>query len=244
MKYNITNLAIEVTRKCNMNCDHCLRGDAQNINIEPQYIYSLLQNVQSIGSILFTGGEPSLNIQAMDDTLAICKELDISVGSFYIVTNGLDNAMELAISCLQWYAYCDDYDEISGLSISKDMFHEHISNENERIFRGLSFFREDKTTDFNRVKLIDSGRASNLTGFDMIDVDLHDEELNIQFYHWDDENEPTIESMIYLSANGEIRTNCDAAYNDTRYTIGNISNDSFDHIIQQNMQKDQLLLCS
>jgi len=34
MKYNVSNLMIEVTRRCNMCCDHCLRGDAQDLDLD------------------------------------------------------------------------------------------------------------------------------------------------------------------------------------------------------------------
>ena len=55
MKYYIENLCVEVTRKCNMKCAHCLRGDAQNMDINTCYIDTLLENVSGIGSITFTG---------------------------------------------------------------------------------------------------------------------------------------------------------------------------------------------
>lgn len=33
MEIYVNYLAIEVTRRCNMKCNHCLRGDAQNLDI-------------------------------------------------------------------------------------------------------------------------------------------------------------------------------------------------------------------
>ena len=30
----LNSMAIEVTRRCNMACPHCLRGEAQGINID------------------------------------------------------------------------------------------------------------------------------------------------------------------------------------------------------------------
>ena len=41
----------------------------------------------------------------------------------------------------------------------------------------------------------------------------------------------TIESMIYLSANGDIRTDCDTAYDNDDYTIGNLNSSSLIDII-------------
>ena len=241
MKYHIDNLCIEVTRKCNMNCAHCLRGEAQNVDINTCYIDKLLENVASVGNITFTGGEPSLNVQAIEYTMQRCQELGISVCSFYVVTNGKANTLPLAIACLKWYAYCDDRDEMCGLALSKDMFHDDIDNENEIILRGLSFFREDKFTNFDRVKLINAGRAEDLGGFYKIDVYSHDEE----FSYWGDSDDGyTIESMVYLSANGEIRTNCDSAYDDCSFTIGNLRNESLHDVLQRQIVEQTDSVCA
>jgi hypothetical protein len=229
MKYYIDNLVIEVTRKCNMACAHCLRGEAQKIDIDTAYIDNLLENVAGIGNITFSGGEPSMNIHAIEYILLACQERNISVGSFYIVTNGKTNVVPLAIACLKWYAYCDCDEEMCGLALSKDMFHDEIPRENENVLKGLSFFRRDKYTDFNRVKVINTGRAEDLYGFDKMSVDYHDEPFS---YFGDEASGYTIETMIYLSANGEIRTNCDSAYDDDSFTIGDLKCDAFDYIIK------------
>lgn len=232
MKYYIDNLVIEVTRKCNMACAHCLRGDAQKIDIDTTYIDNLLENVAGIGNITFSGGEPSLNIYAIEHTLAACEARNISVGSFYVVTNGKANALPLAIACLKWYAYCDCDEDMCGLALSKDMFHDEVARENENILKGLSFFRRDKYTDFTKTKIINAGRAEELGGYDKMSVDYHDEKFG---YFGDEENGITIETMVYLSANGEIRTNCDSAYEDDSFTIGDLSRDSFDYIVKVQM---------
>lgn len=238
MKYYIENLAIEVTRKCNMNCAHCLRGDAQNMNIDTDYIDALLVDVSGIGNVTFTGGEPSLNIQAIEYTLEKCKELDIPVCSFYIVTNGKENALPLALACLKWYAYCEDDEEMCGLAMSRDKFHDNVGVHNESILRGLKFFREDKFTDFNRVNIINEGRAAELSGYYKVLAECRHEEFS---YDWNGDT-IYIETMVYLSANGEIRTDCDIAYNNEDYTIGNVGKDSFNYIMQmQIIEKDDVL---
>ena len=71
---HINNLMIEVTRRCNLKCDHCLRGDAQNKDISTEYIDALLDQVTSIGSVTFTGGEPFLATYIIDYFLNKLKE--------------------------------------------------------------------------------------------------------------------------------------------------------------------------
>ena len=53
-------VVIEVTRRCNMNCAHCLRGDAQNLDISIDVIdrfFDAFANGADISTITFTGGE-------------------------------------------------------------------------------------------------------------------------------------------------------------------------------------------
>ena len=128
--YSANNVFIEVTRRCNMCCAHCLRGDAESIDIQEKYIDAFLDNFEKgayISSLTFTGGEISLNIPAIRYTLKAVKERGIAVGSFYMVTNGkaVDKMADLAMASLEWWAYCDEKDDyMCGLCISSDNFHE------------------------------------------------------------------------------------------------------------------------
>lgn len=107
---NANNVVIEITRRCNMCCAHCLRGDAEDVNIQEKYIDAFLDSFSNggyIGTIVFTGGEISLNIPAIRYTLKAVKERNISVGNFYMVTNGkaVDKMAELALASLEWWNY-------------------------------------------------------------------------------------------------------------------------------------------
>ena len=82
----IQELILEVTRRCNMSCAHCLRGDAQALNMPREIIDKVLDSVESIGSVLFTGGEPSLNLEAIRYFFTKAEELGKLPYSFYIVT--------------------------------------------------------------------------------------------------------------------------------------------------------------
>ena len=73
----INNLIIEVTRKCQLKCPHCLRGDTEQIDIETKYINQLLHNVTEINQLTFTGGEPFLNIEAIVHTKNFIKKHNI-----------------------------------------------------------------------------------------------------------------------------------------------------------------------
>lgn len=212
-KIEYSNLVLEVTRRCNMNCEHCMRGEQQNKDISNETIEALLQNTESISDITFTGGEVSLNTDAIKYTLELCKKYDIPVYGFYIVTNGKEISDEFLCACLEWYAYvieCSGENEICGLALSKDMFHEDISIENENKLKGFSFFKEDKFTDFDTISLINLGKARNLSGF----IKREKRYYNPDIYKYND-NWYSICDTIAITVNGDILSDCDYEYNST-----------------------------
>ena len=42
---SVNSLVIEVTRRCNMRCNHCIRGDAQNCDISIESIKKIAQTI-------------------------------------------------------------------------------------------------------------------------------------------------------------------------------------------------------
>ncbi len=90
MKASMYCLSIELTRKCNMCCDFCSRGDAQDITITKEIIDKTLDEVQNIPlyEIRIHGGEPLL---APDMFCYLVDEIisrRIIVGSVLIFSNG------------------------------------------------------------------------------------------------------------------------------------------------------------
>ena len=89
VQFIVPDLALEVTRRCNMACEHCLRGEAQNCDIDFKVINKATKFITPL-SVVFTGGEPSLNTMAIDYYFKRCEVNDNVPESFYVVTNGLD----------------------------------------------------------------------------------------------------------------------------------------------------------
>lgn len=60
MKKSMFCLSIELTRKCNLNCDFCSRGEAQNLTITKQIIDEILDEMLNVTifNIRINGGEP------------------------------------------------------------------------------------------------------------------------------------------------------------------------------------------
>lgn len=51
-KLKVCNLSLEVTRRCNMNCEHCLRGDAQNMDADLALIPKIFAGIDELPGCL------------------------------------------------------------------------------------------------------------------------------------------------------------------------------------------------
>jgi len=52
---------IEVTRQCNLECKHCLRGNQQKISVNMWDVDTLFTIIKYIDTLVLTGGEPALH---------------------------------------------------------------------------------------------------------------------------------------------------------------------------------------
>lgn len=215
----IENLCIEITRKCNMRCAHCLRGNAQNINIEQRHISEMLSHCKDgIGSLTLTGGEPTLNLDAIEFIFQTIKWLDIPLGSFYIVTNGRVFRQRLVDVLDDIYNYCFEK-EMCGLAISDDEFHSQYQSPkftsilynykyNEYDMEREYFRPLDKKTQFYRGGLINEGRAKELTSYQKRE-NTPSTYLSDMVHVYADNN---IGGTLYLNALGDLIDGCDWSY--------------------------------
>lgn len=215
MKLCFDNLIIEVTRRCNMHCEHCMRGDTECTDLNLDKFAAFIPNVDSIGSIVFTGGEPTLNIEAIKFVLHMIKALNIPVYSCYIVTNGKEITSDFLNVMIDWYVYCIECGgepELCGVALSQDEFHEEIDPENIAKLRALSFYRPDdkKTRNWKRAELIDLGRARNIVSNPKRDpmryaptVDIINDTITVT------------DGQITFTVNGELLFDCDYEYEST-----------------------------
>ena len=201
---NISTLVIEVTRRCNMTCNHCLRGEAQNMNLKPEFVESLLSQVDEIGSVSFSGGEPSLAVGVINHFLETAKRKKVEIGNFYIATNGLDITEDFILACIRLYAYCYEKGHCA-VQVSNDIFHQDENSYDTELLDSLSFFgrKWDKEGfDFERGKsLLSEGRGKeNFTA--SRNVLVH------SITSKDDFND----GEIYLNCKGNIVSGCDWSY--------------------------------
>ena len=131
MKFILNDLAIETTRKCNMKCEHCMRGLSQNINITPALIDMIFDNaeISSINHICFSGGEPTLNPNIIIYTINKIINENLDVAEIAMVTNGQIFNKDLADAFNRFNDYRNQK--------TKEQLKMHYSKLDEEILDGL-----------------------------------------------------------------------------------------------------------
>lgn len=218
-----TSIIIEVTRKCNMQCPHCLRGDAQNIDISLLSIDTFLGKLSGMcfKEILFTGGEPSLNTEAIAYTLECVKKYNIHIYRFSLVTNGKNITKDFVDICNKWIDHCNN----RGLvSISVDKYHNLALTTEEVYNLGIKNVASLSIADYN---LINLGRAklNNLP----TNVEYCSKSL---FYGYNS-------TLVYigrlvLTCSDSVLYHCDYEYEDEkRYLINDLEHFSIKNIFDR-----------
>lgn len=201
---NLDNVVIETTRRCNLECAHCLRGPSEAIDMPIEIIESLFCQVDYIGALCFSGGEPSLpsGVFVIEETLRIAKEYGVDIGSFYIVTNGIAISERFIIACLRWFSYCQEK-EYCSVQVSNDMWHAAEGQYDTDLLDGLGFFSRKHPEERKEYDPLDMGLANEngIGGREHIPYPIQDEILD-----------GDCQATLYLNCNGEIITDCDLSY--------------------------------
>lgn len=201
------DLVIEVTRKCNLDCDHCLRGCSQNMDIKKEYIDELFNQLNKAGinflNLILTGGEPSLNIPMINYIIEKLENSNTVLSTFYIATNGINNNnIDFIIPCMKLYNLADDKD-LCSVQTSSDIQHTYYMDDTftNSLMSTLKFASkrdEDKNYIFSGA--INQGNAS----FNCSNT--REEIVNDWVEHIED-------TTFYLNCNGMIINGCDWSYN-------------------------------
>ncbi|WP_221412229.1 radical SAM protein [Dysgonomonas sp. 25] len=198
-------MSIEITRRCNMSCRHCMRGAAQNIDIKPEYIINILRYVKEIGYLNLTGGEPSMNIETIKFILLQLKRRKIPVREFQIITNGSKTSMsdDFIAICSKLYDYQDEDSNPAELDcmleMSNDCYHDdtHRKTVYDKLSRYPFFSNRYRVNNPEGVPLIKQGRSQ--IGYEPIknDISLYEDEVS---------------DYLYLNAHGYLISAGDLSY--------------------------------
>ena len=124
-RYKFSEFYIELTRRCNERCAHCLRGDTQNLTITKEIIDKLFEDAKECLQVYITGGEPLLE---PDILLYLIDKIANNWNTIRLTmtTNGSILSEEVVKA---FEAFCrtptanNAYKRRVGLSISDDSYH-------------------------------------------------------------------------------------------------------------------------
>jgi hypothetical protein len=202
----LDNVVLEVTRRCNMECMHCMRGKAQPIDLDMRVLDALLEQCSQIASLTLTGGEVTLVPGIIREIARKIAESDVEVSSFQIVTNGKVVPDEFMIALVELYMACSDEIEYRGsLEVSKDEYHEGYSYDIAK-YEVFSFYRKDTRLHINNDSIIDEGYAFE-NGLGRRSEEP--EEWNVE--DWGDDD-ATVLNTIHISVRGDLVTSCDLSW--------------------------------
>lgn len=114
----VENLHLQLTRNCTLECEHCLRGDRERVNMNPAVLDEIFKDVKKVGVLLLTGGEPLIAIQALEHLVELLKRKQVKVSKILLITNGtvLSDRVLRVLRELQDNSYL-------VLKLSTDIFH-------------------------------------------------------------------------------------------------------------------------
>jgi len=215
----LDEVIIETTRRCNMQCSHCLRGRAENKEMSKKHINNFLQQLDYIDTVTFTGGEPTLpsGLKIIDYFIEACRVYKVDLGNFYIVTNAKVWRPEFPKLIHKLYNYCSDND-ITGISISGDRYHEQVPRtsfkyqlEDKFELMGIKI-NIDIREPFSTGSIINEGRGQQYGS----NRYAHTPEISIECDDDEDYGNLRTEAEIYLNCEGNIINGCDWSYKSQR----------------------------
>ena len=250
MKFILHDLAIETTRRCNMKCEHCMRGESQNIDASKEIIDRILNNdeIKRIDHICFSGGEPTLNpniiIYAIDKIIAE----NIDVFEIVMVTNGQIFNKDLVDAFNRFNEYRNqrnrleltslynnlDKDDLENMIQENTDGHVRITFSIDRFHYPISQEIKDKYQKYTKgIKITEKDVEDKdiyKTGFSSIGKDFN-YKLGELRYCQDGEDYMVIDN-IYITATGFITSEGMGQYLDMdKINMGNLSNTTLSGIL-------------
>ena len=237
MDINISELVIEVTRRCNMECLHCLRGDAQNLDFKIEYLDHLIKaGVTNINTVTLSGGEPTLALGIIYDIRNYLMAKNISVGGFYVAINGSNIGADFIREMMEWYLFCDD-NEASQVQWSNDEYHDEnlVDEHGIELLSTLKFVSEKYSEKYplSYDTVIPQGRAEDW-GANRHPIKNIPDCLDVEVYN---EDEVCIQDMVYLNAKGNIVTCCDLSY-ETQDRLAICNSLGFESYVEKMVEKE------
>lgn len=167
-KLNVNYMYLEITRRCTLECAHCMRGNRQNIDMSEEILDNALKDATHIHELDLGGGEPLLVPQVIESIINKIRTYGIKVDKISFTTNG-------TVLTTRVVELLRDLREIAPLNVrlSHDKFHllelyikkltERVDKNNELFTEMLGYNPKDKDFVMNDGIISRIGKAKSLT---------------------------------------------------------------------------------
>jgi hypothetical protein len=214
---SIDDLIIETTRRCNFKCKHCLRGPQQNIDFNTDLLHMFFKHAPVtpfLNGIVFTGGEPSLAANIIENTRHLLRDYEVDYGSFYIATNGSGNNDPVFINeALSLFLQSCDPDNCTSLiQMSSSQFHKEYwdkygIDDGMGKLGQLKFVEPKPSGKWDYSSVLNEGRAKHINYMKKYDIRI--DELCIEF----EDGHLNIGNEVYINCKGNTFVGyCDLSY--------------------------------
>lgn len=227
MLLHLKHLLLEVTRKCNMACPHCMRGDAENLSMDYAVIDRIFEDTRQIDHLVLTGGEPSLAPYVIQQILYRARVWKCSIHSFFCATNAKTYSQPFVDALCGLYDYCK-HPEYCTLTVTIDPYHEPADPDVIGRYRALPFYRPVFEYGSNLpYPILTEGRAQK-NGIGQSEIPIKDCIYDVDYNGFS----CTFGDTVYVNAKGGVLLNADLSYQSQgEFCIGNLTEDSLPHIL-------------
>lgn len=235
VKFYFYEVMFQVTRKCNLQCAHCLRGEAQNISMSKEVIDKMLEVSSGIKSIFLSGGEPFLEpdlIEYLVDKI-ITENYDTEI--IATITNGTI-LNDYGIRCVkalnrfaEWSHTKYGNEETVSLLISSDEYH------GNDVDKALEFYKPyiGEYISVSKNELKDGIQRSGRARINNLQSDHPIKYFVKRRIRIDEGNE--VPCLLELSPSGNLCVSDMAEWTDCdNHAMGNIMNESLVSMFERN----------
>lgn len=239
----LNSLGINITKNCNLDCAHCLCGDAKDECITKDVVQHAFKGIERIDELYLTGGEPLLRPDIIRMVIDECKKQNVILNYITITTNGTifnDDVKEILLYILNVVDVAVDMD----LNVSKDKFHKQsickkLSNfdkhfiGNDFIYQALilriKYFCLQHKINFGISEVAEKfiakmGRAKNIKGAVGVSKEIH------ALGNYSAKNHLYVDDVI-IDTSGHV-LNCDYENDEVEeLSIGNVLNNTLEELI-------------
>ena len=245
-------LGMIITERCNLSCEHCLRGECSCKTMSDEVVEATLSQFDYIQTLSICGGEVTLAEDVIEKIINYIIEKNIVVGEITYTLNGTiysENFLELLSYSNQYLINDGDKENRTSFAISWDVFHHNevkrLGMEDEYVdnvkrYAGSSFYYGLRGLD---KKLFREGRAEDLP----IELTVPLRPMNYYMTYYikcrnklgilksvfDREQGSCIMGPIITVNPDGIVTECDASieHQKTLYNYGNVLEESIEDIL-------------